>query len=223
MAANPAKNKEKGDDHTNSKALAPPPPETHMLLLRGARHQLRPASTVVISTASKSMASAPTTQAPPLVLVVAAAILRRRPAAAATDASSSPPPPQVLLAQRPAGKNLAGLWEFPGGKVDATDASPEHALCRELDEELGLTNLDPRRLRPLAFASHAYEDKFFHLLMPLYALELEDGDPEPRGMEGQAVAWCTGEELQSGKFALPPADDPLVTSVCSALAALEQR
>jgi 8-oxo-dGTP diphosphatase len=193
------------------------------MLLRGAQHQLRPAALAATTkrmAAAAATASLPTQAAPPakpLVLVVAAAILRRR---RPTTADADVPPPQVLLAQRPAGKALAGLWEFPGGKVDDSDASPEHALARELDEELGLKGVDPRRLVPLTFASHSYEK--FHLLMPLYAFELEEGE-EPKGMEGQAITWSTGEELRSGKWPMPPADDPLVEPVCSALAALGRR
>lgn len=169
------------------------------------------------------MASSPPPPPKPLVLVVAAAILRRRAAKGA--------PPQVLLAQRPEGKAMAGLWEFPGGKVDPTDPSPEHALARELREELGLRGGGgdkdddaalASRLRPLTFASHSYER--FHLLMPLYSLELEEGEEEqPRGMEGQALAWATAAELSAGKWAMPPADEgPLVEAVLKALAAMEE-
>lgn len=186
-----------------------------MLALLRAASRARPAAPSrrrPLATSATSAAAA----TPPLVLVVAAAILRRRRRSEAADA---PPPPQVLLAQRTKGA-LAGLWEFPGGKIDiGTDPSPEHALARELDEELGLRGVAPSRLRPLAFASHAYEK--FHLLMPLYALELVDGDDdEPRGVEGQALAWVTAEELAGGAYAMPPADDPLVAPVVAALAAL---
>jgi 8-oxo-dGTP diphosphatase len=108
----------------------------------------------------------------------------------------------ILLSQRPAGKQLAGLWEFPGGKVDAGE-SPEAALCRELREELAITVV-PADLVPLTFASHAYED--FHLLMPLYLCRQWAGTP--RGLEGQALAWAGAEAL--GHYPMPPADGPLV-------------
>ena len=163
--------------------------------------------------------------APPLVLVVAAAIVRLRPGGGDKKA-------EVLLGQRPEGKALAGLWEFPGGKVDlGKDRSPEEALARELEEELGLDRRallekaaaggGPARLGPLAFASHAYEK--FHLLMPLYAVEIDAALGEPRGLEGQALAWATAEELAGGKYDLPPADFPLVDPVVQALRRLEGR
>jgi 8-oxo-dGTP diphosphatase len=109
---------------------------------------------------------------------------------------------RVLLAQRPEGKPLAGLWEFPGGKIHSGE-SPEQALIRELKEEL---DIDVREscLAPLTFASHAYEA--FHLLMPLYACRRWEGVLQPR--EGQAVAWVRPNRL--GDYAMPPADKPLV-------------
>ncbi|ARJ69363.1 (deoxy)nucleoside triphosphate pyrophosphohydrolase [Paracoccus contaminans] len=109
---------------------------------------------------------------------------------------------RVLLAQRPPGKPLAGLWEFPGGKVEAGE-TPEAALIRELGEELGIETWDSC-LAPLTFASHAYAD--FHLLMPLFACRRWQGIVQPR--EGQALAWVRAAELS--RYPMPPADLPLV-------------
>lgn len=109
---------------------------------------------------------------------------------------------RVLLAQRPEGKSLAGLWEFPGGKVDPGE-TPEIALIRELQEELGI-NTWSSCLAPLTFASHTYED--FHLLMPLYACRRWEGIPQPR--EGQKLAWVRAADL--GNYEMPPADIPLI-------------
>ena len=124
----------------------------------------------------------------PIVLVVAVALI---------DADG-----RVLIAQRPEGKFMAGLWEFPGGKVESGEA-PDAALIRELQEELGV---DTRQscLAPLTFASHAYED--FFLLMPLYACRIWKGIPQPR--EGQKLAWVRPAKL--GDYPMPPADVPLV-------------
>ena len=109
---------------------------------------------------------------------------------------------RVLLAQRPEGKSLAGLWEFPGGKVEPGE-TPEAALIRELKEELGI---DTWRscLAPLTFASHSYED--FHLLMPLFACRRWQGTPAPR--EGQKLAWVRARDLKD--YPMPPADLPLI-------------
>jgi 8-oxo-dGTP diphosphatase len=109
---------------------------------------------------------------------------------------------RVLLAQRPQGKSMAGLWEFPGGKVEDGE-TPEAALIRELHEELGI---DTRAscLAPLAFASHSYED--FHLLMPLFACRRWEGTVVPR--EGQKLAWARPRELSG--YPMPPADEPLI-------------
>lgn len=109
---------------------------------------------------------------------------------------------RVLLAQRPEGKAMAGLWEFPGGKVQEGE-TPEAALIRELKEELGI---DTRFscLAPIAFASHSYAD--FHLLMPLFACRVWQGDPRPR--EGQRLAWVRPNRL--GDYEMPEADLPLV-------------
>ncbi|MBB1490777.1 MULTISPECIES: 8-oxo-dGTP diphosphatase MutT [unclassified Paracoccus (in: a-proteobacteria)] len=109
---------------------------------------------------------------------------------------------RVLLARRPEGKPMAGLWEFPGGKVDPGE-TPEAALIRELDEELGIETWNSC-LAPLTFASHAYDS--FHLLMPLYACRRWQGTPQPR--EGQELAWVRAADL--ARYPMPPADVPLV-------------
>ena len=109
---------------------------------------------------------------------------------------------RVLLAQRPEGKSLAGLWEFPGGKVEPGE-SPEAALIRELHEELGIDTWTSC-LAPLTFASHAYPE--FHLLMPLFACRRWNGIPAPR--EGQNLAWVRARDLT--KSPMPPADLPLI-------------
>lgn len=112
------------------------------------------------------------------------------------------PEGRILLASRPPGKPLAGLWEFPGGKVQ-TGESPEAALVRELREELGIET-EESALVPLTFASHAYER--FHLLMPLFACRVWRGVPRP--LEGQELAWVPPEGLDG--YPMPPADVPLV-------------
>jgi len=109
---------------------------------------------------------------------------------------------RVLLAQRPEGKSMAGLWEFPGGKVEPGE-TPEAALMRELKEELGIDTW-ASCLAPLSFASHSYED--FHLLMPLFACRKWEG--QPHGQEGQALAWVRAKDLRS--YPMPPADLPLI-------------
>ena len=109
---------------------------------------------------------------------------------------------RVLLAQRPEGKAMAGLWEFPGGKVEDGE-TPETALIRELEEELGIGTW-ASCLAPLTFASHTYES--FHLLMPLFACRKWEGTPASR--EGQALRWVRPNDLRS--FPMPPADLPLV-------------
>ena len=109
---------------------------------------------------------------------------------------------RVLIAQRPPGKKLAGLWEFPGGKLDPGER-PEEALIRELHEELSISVKAPC-LAPLTFASHAYDD--FHLLMPLYICRRWEGFVHPR--EGQAVKWVRARELRD--WPMPPADEPLI-------------
>jgi 8-oxo-dGTP diphosphatase len=112
------------------------------------------------------------------------------------------PDGRVLLAQRPPGKHLAGMWEFPGGKVHAGE-SPEAALVRELAEELGIET-DVKCLAPFTFASHSYED--FHLLMPLYVCRVWQGIARP--MEGQTLAWVRPAQLTD--YEMPPADIPLI-------------
>nr|WP_242511895.1 (deoxy)nucleoside triphosphate pyrophosphohydrolase [Rhodobaculum claviforme] len=109
---------------------------------------------------------------------------------------------RVLLARRPEGKSMAGLWEFPGGKVEAHE-TPEAALMRELHEELGIDTW-ASCLAPLTFASHAYDD--FHLLMPLFACRKWAGVPTPR--EGQKLAWVAPRSLRD--YPMPPADLPLI-------------
>jgi 8-oxo-dGTP diphosphatase len=109
---------------------------------------------------------------------------------------------RILLAQRPEGKSLAGLWEFPGGKVEAGE-TPEAALIRELREELGIDTKESC-LAPLTFASHSYDD--FHLLMPLFACRRWQGIPTPR--EGQTLAWVRASDLRN--YPMPPADIPLI-------------
>ncbi len=109
---------------------------------------------------------------------------------------------RVLLAQRPEGKSLAGLWEFPGGKVEEGE-TPEVALIRELHEELGIDTWQSC-LAPLTFASHSYPD--FHLLMPLFACRRWNGIPSPR--EGQTLAWVRPNALRD--YPMPPADLPLI-------------
>lgn len=112
------------------------------------------------------------------------------------------PDGRVLLAQRPPGKSMAGLWEFPGGKVEPGE-SPETALMRELHEELGIETW-ASCLAPLTFASHAYDD--FHLLMPLFACRKWSGIA--MGREGQTLSWARPAELR--KYPMPPADIPLI-------------
>ena len=109
---------------------------------------------------------------------------------------------RVLLTQRPEGKSLAGLWEFPGGKVEPGE-TPESALIRELDEELGIDTW-ASCLAPLTFASHSYPE--FHLLMPLFACRKWQGIPQ--GLEGQTLKWVRAMDLRS--YPMPPADLPLI-------------
>ncbi len=127
-------------------------------------------------------------EAPKLLLVVAAALVD--------------PDNRVLIAQRPEGKALAGLWEFPGGKL-APGERPEAALIRELDEELGIT-VKEACLAPLSFASHAYPD--FHLMMPLWVCRRWTGLVSSR--EGQALKWVKPGKLRD--YPMPPADEPLI-------------
>lgn len=124
----------------------------------------------------------------PLLVVVACALID--------------PDGRILLAQRPEGKNLAGLWEFPGGKLEEGE-TPEETLIRELREELGIETRSAC-LAPLTFASHAYEA--FHLLMPLFVCRRYEGIA--RGREGQAIKWVRARDLRS--YPMPPADEPLI-------------
>ena len=132
-------------------------------------------------------AAKPTVKSP-LVLVSAVALVD--------------PDGRVLLAQRPAGKSMAGLWEFPGGKVN-TGETPEIALIRELAEELGI-DVAASCLAPFTFASYSYPD--FHLLMPLYLCRKWSGIAVAR--EGQRLAWVRPRRLN--EYPMPPADQPLV-------------
>lgn len=124
----------------------------------------------------------------PMVLVAAAALI---------DVDG-----RVLICQRPEGKQLAGLWEFPGGKVEAGE-TPEACLIRELDEELGI-RVTKSCLAPFVFASHEYES--FHLLMPLYLIRRWEGQPVAK--EHKAMKWVKPVKLDD--FPMPPADAPLV-------------
>jgi 8-oxo-dGTP diphosphatase len=116
---------------------------------------------------------------------------------------------RVLLAQRPPGKSMAGLWEFPGGKVESGER-PEDSLIRELKEELGIV-VSEACLAPLTFASHAYPD--FHLLMPLFVCRRWDGTVTPR--EGQRLAWVRPNRLR--EYPMPPADEPLIAHLTGLL------
>ena len=116
---------------------------------------------------------------------------------------------RVLVAQRPAGRPMAGLWEFPGGKVEDGEA-PEQSLIRELKEELGIV-VNEACLAPLTFASHAYPD--FHLLMPLYVCRRWEG--QVAASEGQKLAWVKPNRLRD--YAMPPADVPLISHLMALL------
>jgi 8-oxo-dGTP diphosphatase len=118
---------------------------------------------------------------------------------------------RVLIAQRPEGKPLAGLWEFPGGKVHDGER-PEETLVRELKEELGIIVSEPC-LAPLTFASHSYPD--FHLLMPLFVCRRWEGIPSP--LEGQRLAWVRPNKLRD--YPMPPADEPLIAHLTGLLTA----
>jgi 8-oxo-dGTP diphosphatase len=130
-----------------------------------------------------------------LVLVAACALV---------DADS-----RVLIAERPVGRPMAGLWEFPGGKVEAGER-PEQTLIRELKEELGIV-VNETCLAPLTFASHSYPD--FHLLMPLYLCRRWDG--QVRAQEGQRIAWVQANRLRD--YPMPPADVPLIAHLTTLL------
>jgi 8-oxo-dGTP diphosphatase len=119
------------------------------------------------------------------------------------------PDGRVLLAERPAGKSMAGLWEFPGGKIEPGER-PEATLIRELEEELGIA-VQEACLAPLTFASHRYDD--FHLLMPLYVCRRWDGTVTPQ--EGQRLQWVRPNRLR--EFPMPPADEPLISHLLNLL------
>lgn len=112
---------------------------------------------------------------------------------------------EILLAKRPEGKSMAGLWEFPGGKVKEGE-SPEFALTRELAEELDIETRECC-FAPLGFASHSYDD--FHLMMPLYVCRMWKGEPKP--VEGQELAWVKPNDL--AKYEMPEADIPLIYQI----------
>ena len=116
---------------------------------------------------------------------------------------------RVLIAQRPEGKQLAGLWEFPGGKIEAGE-TPEAALIRELTEELGIETKQAC-LAPLSFASHTYES--FHLMMPLYVCRKWQGTPMAK--EHSALKWVRPQQLRD--YPMPPADEPLIAPLCDLL------
>src|ERR1700751_2138386 len=119
------------------------------------------------------------------------------------------PDARVLIAQRPAGKPMAGLWEFPGGKVEAGER-PENTLIRELKEELGIV-VDETCLAPLTFVSHSYPD--FHLLMPLYVCRRWQGTVTPLG--AQPLGWVPQTRL--GRPPMPPANEPLIAHLMTLL------
>jgi len=131
----------------------------------------------------------------PLLLVVACALV---------DADR-----RVLIAQRPQGKSMAGLWEFPGGKVEAGE-TPEAALIRELREELGIETREAC-LAPLSFTSHSYEN--IHLLMPLYVCRKWQGTPQ--ALEHAGLKWTRPQALRD--YPMPPADEPLIAALCDLL------
>jgi 8-oxo-dGTP diphosphatase len=116
---------------------------------------------------------------------------------------------RVLIAQRPEGRSMAGLWEFPGGKVEAGE-TPEASLIRELKEELAIT-VREECLAPLTFASHSYPD--FHLLMPLYVCRRWEGTVQAQ--EGQALKWVRPNTLKD--YPMPPADVPLISHLTTLL------
>jgi 8-oxo-dGTP diphosphatase len=116
---------------------------------------------------------------------------------------------RVLIAQRPAGRTMAGLWEFPGGKIESGER-PEQTLIRELKEELGIVVTEPC-LAPLTFASHAYPD--FHLLMPLFVCRRWEGTPTP--LETQSLRWVRPNQLRD--IPMPPADLPLISHLMALL------
>jgi 8-oxo-dGTP diphosphatase len=119
------------------------------------------------------------------------------------------PDKRVLIAQRPEGKAMAGLWEFPGGKVEPGE-TPEETVIRELLEELAIKVTEPC-LAPLTFASHDYGE--FHILLPLFVCRRWEGQPEPR--EAQQIKWVRANRLR--EFPMPPADEPLISHLADLL------
>ena len=117
------------------------------------------------------------------------------------------PDGRVLIAQRPPGKSMAGLWEFPGGKVEPGER-PEQTLIRELKEELGIA-VEEDCLAPLTFASHVYPD--FYLLMPIYVCRCWDGFVQAK--EGQQLKWVRTHDLRN--YPMPPADEPLISHLAA--------
>ena len=152
------------------------------------RDQLSPSAPQATKTLDPPRPKQPATEGQPIVLVATCALID-------TDG-------RILLARRPEGKPMAGLWEFPGGKLDAGE-TPEAALIRELREELGI-EVSESCLAPFAFASHAYDG--FHLLMPLFLCRRWAG--QPAGREGQGLAWVRPAKLAD--YPMPPADKPLI-------------
>lgn len=144
-----------------------------------------------LSCAEALLAPPPDMPTKPVLHVVAAALIDRK--------------KRVLVAQRPEGKAMAGLWEFPGGKVEVGEI-PEYGLMRELREELGIETR-PCGMWPIGFASHNYEE--FHLLMPLFAIRVWGGEPQSK--EGQALKWVTVQELYG--LEMPEADKPLISQL----------
>ena len=161
---------------------------TGMPGLRGADHPIWLFETTRDDIFGRTEVAAAAPGAKPLLLVAACALVD-------TDG-------RVLLARRPEGKKMAGLWEFPGGKLNPGE-TPEQALIRELREELGI-DVSAACLAPFAFASHAYEG--FHLLMPLFLCRRWKGTPRPR--EKQTLAWVSPRKLTD--YEMPPADKPLI-------------
>lgn len=144
-----------------------------------------------LSCAEALLAPPPDMPTKKIVLVAAAALIDRK--------------KNILVAERPVGKSMAGLWEFPGGKIEAGEI-PEYALMRELREELGIETR-PCGMWPIGFASHNYPD--FHLIMPLFAIRVWKGDPIPK--EGQKLKWVTIQDLYT--LEMPEADKPLISQL----------
>lgn len=144
-----------------------------------------------LSCAEALLAPPPDMPTKKIIHVVAAALIDRK--------------KNILVAERPIGKSMAGLWEFPGGKIEEGEA-PEYALMRELREELGIETR-PCGMWPIGYVSHNYPD--FHLLMPLFAIRVWRGDPTPR--EGQRLKWVSVQDLYS--LEMPAADKPLIAQL----------